>query len=76
MDWHIQDRWMLLATVAIGAILMYLFNSFTGQHRGVWLRDHLMKSLHRCRDALANAWQDVHNQARDIFTEAKMWLRR
>ena len=76
MDWQVQDRWMLLASVSIGVILMYLFDAFTGSHRRAWLRDHLMNSIHRSRDALVIAWRDARNQARDLFAEARMLLRK
>ena len=71
MDWQVQDRWMLLATVGIGAILMYLFDALTGSHRRAWLGEHLKNSIHRSRDALATAWREVRNQARDLFTGAE-----
>jgi hypothetical protein len=72
MDWHVEDRWMLLATVTVGAIIMYLFNAFTGPRWRIWLRDHLIHSLHRCRDALAAAWRDAGRQVRDLFAEARL----
>lgn len=76
MDWHVQDRWMLLATVGIGAILMYLFDALTGSRRRAWLREHLVSSIHRSRDALAPIWRDACNLVRELFAEAKTLLRK
>ena len=71
-----EDRWMLVATVTIGAILMYLFDAFTGLKRRAWLRQHFITSIHRSRDALAAAWRDVRHEARDLFDEARMLFRK
>lgn len=75
-DWQVQDRWLLLASVSLGAIFMYLFDAFTGSHRRAWLRDHLVKSIHRSKDALAATWRDASSQARDLFAEARMLLKK
>jgi hypothetical protein len=76
MDWPIHDRWMLLETVTIGVLLMFLSNSFMGSRRRAWLRDLMRNSLHRSRDALTSAWHGVRSQARGIFAEARMFLRK
>ena len=61
MDWNVQDPWMLVGTVIIGAILMYLFNAFTGPRRRTLLRDQLTKSIHRSGEALGTSWRSARS---------------
>ena len=61
MDWGLQDPWMLLATVIVGAMLMYLFNALTGPRRRTLLRDQLIQSIHQSRDALGTSWRSARS---------------
>jgi len=52
VDWEVQDPWMLLGTVIVGAILMYVFNALIGPRWRALLRQQLTKSIHRRRERL------------------------
>jgi hypothetical protein len=61
MDWKVQDPWMLIGTVIIGAIIMYLFNAVTRSRQRTLLRDQLIRSIHQSREALATSWRSARS---------------
>lgn len=64
-------RKVIIATVGLGAGLMYLFDPASGRRRRAMLRDKAVRGAHVTRDALGVTSRDMENRIRGLTAEVR-----
>ncbi|HZT38245.1 MAG TPA: SRPBCC family protein [Bryobacteraceae bacterium] len=69
-----KPQFSLVLSAGAGAVMMYYLDPDRGRRRRAFVRDKLVKSLHKSAEFLDKATRDIANRARGSWTEAAEWV--